>query len=338
MNIYIDESGIFRNPANKDNIASCVGALAIPSSQRKNIVRDFKQLKSAWNVGKGEVKGGQLGEVQISAVIQLLKQYEVMLDLVLIDLGLLSDADITAFKLMSADGITANLTSKHQPQLVAQLSELKQAFLNMPNNLFVQAVMLASLIPDLVQSMITYYSRRMPEEIGRFRWIVDAKDKFVTDYEKSLSTVIYPFIESCTRKIRFYYLHDGDYSHFHKNMDTDRPLSEVALNRPEFDDGEFMTGSVNKILGGGLKFEDSKSNFCLQLIDILANAARRALNGNLDKSGWGEMGALMVNGPTSPVRQIVLDKNPAEPSLMPKQNPFVGVFDQLRRNARPMFL
>src|SRR5262249_1942804 len=97
MNIYIDESGIFSNPANQANYASCVAALAIPSSQRSDITKGFRRIKSSWKLGSGEIKGSKLGEAQISEVIQLLKRYEVIFDLVVMDLGLLSDAEITDF-------------------------------------------------------------------------------------------------------------------------------------------------------------------------------------------------------------------------------------------------
>jgi hypothetical protein len=57
MHICIDESGIFRNPANKDNIASCIAALAIPTSKKKDLFNEFKKLSYPWRDEKGEVKG-----------------------------------------------------------------------------------------------------------------------------------------------------------------------------------------------------------------------------------------------------------------------------------------
>jgi hypothetical protein len=194
MNIYIDESGVFSNPANKDNIASCVGALAIPSSQRSDIIKGFRRLKFSWGFGSGEVKGSKLDEAQISEVIRLLKRYEVIFDLVVMDLGLLTDAEITDYKIKSADGITVNLPPHFHPKVIAQYTELRQAFLEMPNVLFVQAMMLNLLVPHLVQNMLTYYALRLPKEIGKFHWVVDAKDKSVTKNEKAWSTAIYPYI------------------------------------------------------------------------------------------------------------------------------------------------
>src|SRR5262245_19002295 len=247
MNIYIDESGIFSNPANKDNIASCVGALAIPSSQRRDIIKGFRQLISSWKLGIPEIKGSKLGETQVSDVIRLLKRYEVIFDLVVMDLGSLSDAEITDFKLKSADGITKNLTPEHHPNIVAETTELRQSFLEMSNPLFVQAIMLNVLVPHLVQNIVTYYSFRLPEEIGRFHWVVDAKNTFVTNYEKAWSTAIYPYLYTYSLKEPLYYVEGGDYSHFAKNMDLDRAITRLARDNPEIDQEHFGTFAVSKM-------------------------------------------------------------------------------------------
>src|SRR5438105_2010509 len=98
MHIYIDESGIFNNPANKSNVASCVVALVIPSTRKVKLFKEFKALTSNW-VGSGdEVKGRNLGEVQIASVVALLQRYDVILEITAIDLGLHTQDEITAFK------------------------------------------------------------------------------------------------------------------------------------------------------------------------------------------------------------------------------------------------
>ena len=336
MNIYIDESGIFSNPANQANYASCVAALAIPSSQRSDITKGFRRIKSSWKLGSGEIKGSKLGEAQISEVIQLLKRYEVIFDLVVMDLGLLSDAEITDFKLKSADGITVNMPPHFRPEVVAQYTELRQAFLEMPNVLFVQAMMLNLLVPHLVQNMLTYYALRLPKEIGKFRWVVDAKDKSVTKNEKAWSTAIYPYIYTHSREKPLYFVETGDYSHFEKNMDLDKALARFISGSPETDSDKYGTCSVAKILGGGFEFQDSKTNYGLQLVDILVNAAQRAFNGKLQISGWGELGALMIAENPQPVRFITFRIDSNEPDFSPIENHFKDVIIQLKHRAKPL--
>jgi hypothetical protein len=336
MNIYIDESGIFSNPANKDSYASCVGALAIPSSQRSDIIKDFRRLISTWKLGIPEIKGSKLGEAQVSDVIRMLKRYEVIFDLVVMDLGLLSDAEITDFKLKSADGITKNLPPHFHPDVIAQYKGLRQAFLEMPNVLFVQAMMLNLLVPHLVQNILTYYSLRLPEEIGKFHWVVDAKDKTVTKNEKAWSTAIYPYIYTQSLKRPLCLVAEGDYTHFEKNMDLDQALTRFLRNYPDIDPEIYGTLSVDKILGGGFEFQDSKSNYALQLADILVTTARRALSETLDISGWGELGALMIAENPQPVRLITFNIDGKVDDPAPIANYHRKVLSQLKRRAKSL--
>jgi Protein of unknown function (DUF3800) len=336
MNIYIDESGVFSNPANKDNIASCVGALAIPSSQRRDIIKGFRRLISSWKLGIPEIKGTKLGEDQIADVIRLLKRYEVIFDLVVMDLGLLTQAEITDHKIKSADGMTKNLPPHFHPDVIAQYTGLRQAFLDMSNPLFVQAVMLNILVPHLVQNMLTYYALRLPKEIGGFHWVVDAKDKKITNYEKAWSSGIFPYIYTQSLERPLFFVEEGDYTHFEKNMDLDKALTRLARNNPDIDPKEFGTLSVKKILGGGFEFKDSKSNYGLQLVDILVNAAQRALNGKLKINGWGELGALMIAENPQPVQLITLTVEGKEADPVPIDNDHRKVLIQLKRSAKPL--
>jgi hypothetical protein len=282
------------------------------------------------------VKGSKLDEAQISEAIRLLKRYEVVLDLVVMDLGLLTDAEITDYKIRSADGITVNLPPHFHPNVITQYTELRQAFLEMPNMLFVQAMMLNLLVPHLVQNMLTYYALRLPKEIGKFHWVVDAKDKSVTKNEKAWSTAIYPYIYTHSREKPLYFVETGDYSHFEKNMDLDKALARLTSNNPDIDSDKYGTCSVAKILGGGFEFQDSKTNYGLQLADILVNASQRALNGKLQISGWGELGALMIAENPQPVQFITFRLDSKEPDFFPIENHFKDVIIQLKRRAKSL--
>src|ERR1041385_4585805 len=79
MHIYIDESGIFRNPANKANVASVVAALAVPTSKKKELFKQFRTLTHEWRDENGEVKGSNLNEAEIALVIFLLRKFDVIL-------------------------------------------------------------------------------------------------------------------------------------------------------------------------------------------------------------------------------------------------------------------
>ena len=133
MHIYIDESGIFRNPANQDNIASCIAALAVPTTKKKELFREFKRLTRGWGDKNGEVKGRTLDEGSIASVIDLLQKFDVLLQLVMIDLGLHTEDEITRFKEEQARKITEHITDAHHPDVIKQMNEIQAAFANMPN-------------------------------------------------------------------------------------------------------------------------------------------------------------------------------------------------------------
>jgi hypothetical protein len=106
MHIYIDESGIFRNPANQENVASCITALAVPTTKKKELFKQFKALTYNWKGDNGEVKGTNLDEPEIASVILLLQKFDVILELVIIDLGLHTEDEITKFKQLQANKMT----------------------------------------------------------------------------------------------------------------------------------------------------------------------------------------------------------------------------------------
>src|SRR5689334_7630646 len=102
MHIYFDESGIFRKPANKTNVASCLAALVIPSSRKVRLIKDFLAMSSSWPKENGEVKGRLLDEDQIAETVALLRYYDVVLEVNAIDMGLHNEQDITTFKANTA--------------------------------------------------------------------------------------------------------------------------------------------------------------------------------------------------------------------------------------------
>ena len=98
MHIYIDESGIFRKPADKDNVASCLAALVIPSSNKVKLIKEFLGMSEDWPREKGEIKGRLLDEDHIAEVVALLQRYDALLEINAIDLGLHTEQEITEFK------------------------------------------------------------------------------------------------------------------------------------------------------------------------------------------------------------------------------------------------
>jgi hypothetical protein len=96
--------------------------------------------------------------------------------------------------------------------------------------------------------------------------------------------------------------------------------------------GEVGT-DIGKILSESFRFS-SKPEYGLELVDILTNATRRALNGNLTKSGWGNIPRLMIHEGRHYIRMLALMKR--EPPDAPY--PYMPVLRDFTKVGRNMLL
>lgn len=300
MHIYIDEGGTFQIPVGKDHLFSLVAALVIPASRESNLFYEFLRLRDVWGVSAIEVKGRELGERQISQVIDLLVGSDVLLDFRAIDMGWYTAAQVEEFKAAQARSVAAAVTVNHQPTMITEMHNLSQAIADTPIQLFVQAFITIELIESVVEPATMYYCQRLPEELGHFAWVVDRKDHDLTAMEKLWTTLIIP--EGIRRSLRqpFTRLKGGDYTHFNR-FRIDPRAPEMAghvrwyLENITFEPGESQ-GILNmrQIFEEKFRFADSTNELGLQLVDILASAVRRAFNGNLRREGWEKIGGLML--------------------------------------------
>ena len=197
MHIFIDESGNFVIPEEKKSKVSCVTSLTIPDRHMDAVEKNFSSLKNYWGYEK-EVKGSKLSEKQISDTIALLREYDVLLDIVCLNIGNHSSENIDKYKAEQADKLIENLTKEHHENLVRQVHEYRDRLLKLPNQLFIQARISILLIKRILDHSPLYYCQRIPEELGNFVWFVDAKDKNTgkTPFEELWSTLLMPVLES----------------------------------------------------------------------------------------------------------------------------------------------
>jgi hypothetical protein len=94
---------------------------------------------------------------------------------------------------------------------------------------------------------------------------------------------------------------------------------------------------LNAILQKDLSFLKSESVPGLQLIDILCNAVRRAIKGNLGKIGWEMIGCLAVQPKSGQNAVQMVDLTATSSRTMNEGDvPYAGVIRQIDRAARPM--
>jgi hypothetical protein len=339
MHIYIDESGIFRNPANLDNVVSCIAALAVPTTKKKELFNQFKKLTYSWRDENGEVKGRSLDEEQIASVIALLQKFDVILELIVIDLGLHTEEEITKFKEIQASSITEHVTPEHHEDLVKRIKEIQAVFAGMSNQLFVQAMLMFFLIPRTLFHMVLYYARRIPEELQWFYWMVDAKGESKTAYEDAWSTALFPIMAGQTAQNPVALVEGGDYSYFEKFHEYGTDAIKKVEKEKGLEEGTLGATKLKEVLARHFEFQDSRWNVGLQMADILANAAQRALNRKLKVAGWGNIGRLMIQRNPNPVQFVqIKPEAPKEGKTEIVKSPFYGPLRLMKAKSKPVWL
>ena len=109
----------------------------------------------------------------------------------------------------------------------------------------------------------------------------------MTDWEDWWKTMIAPIMQSMTVRTPFIGLSEGDYTYFDKVFKMETP--------DWFKEATGQTEPYCSNLGLILKeFKfPSGSNYGLEMVDVLTNATRRALSGNLREEGWRNISQLI---------------------------------------------
>lgn len=337
MQIFIDESKNFLIPSEVKCAVSCVSCLVIPDEDYKAVSRAFDALKADWGVSHTEVKGRDLDEGRVASVVRMLNRYDVIFETIAIDMGLQTEDGILNHKNAQADKLMENITPAHLPSLVESIKEAQKKFRDMPNQLYVQTTLMVRLVANILQRASLYYAQRKPRELGRFRWVVDAKDKTVTPYEDFWKKITLPALQTISLREPVGLLKGADYSSFMpfygEMARAPQHLREAAGN-----DGPFVYMDLNKIMKD-LSFENSERETGLQLVDILCNAIQRAMNDKLQPPGWEFIGCLTVSAQLE--RHVIHLTNLSleSPSVIKGGTvPYTKVVLLVDRLAKPMIL
>lgn len=293
MHIFIDETGSFSGFGVPKSL-SLIGALVIPDTRLPKLEKAY--LKRRVNLPKhnGEVKGRLLNEVQVLSITRLLRENSAIFRATAIDFDYHSEASLTAFKEAQAEKITAGLTDEHTEPLKKQMWEFRKRFESYSLPLVVQTILTFKFLPAVLEMGMMYFSTRRPQELGAFHWMVDAKGNMdtPTDWEDWWSKMILPFTETrgFTEPLR--QLPIGDYSHM-KRFET--PVTSFMRKMAGLTDHDTRPAyNLKMIFDEDFKFSKEPASG-LELVDIVTNATRRALVGNLRKEGWKEIPTLMIH-------------------------------------------
>ncbi|MEJ2378245.1 MAG: hypothetical protein P8Y71_23625, partial [Pseudolabrys sp.] len=239
----------------------------------------------------GEVKGRLLNEEQIDEVVTLLARNEVLFKITAFDLGLHSEEGAKAYKQKHGEEMMAKVGNFHE-SVRPEVQKASQEILDMSIPLYLQALTTFEVIHRLMGHMTMYFSQRRPHELGVISWIVDGKDpQAATRWENWWSNYAQGALATMSKGRPVPRLQEGDYSFYDKSY---RSSGEG--------DGE---GTDLKLLLKDIRFS-AESEAGLELVDIVTNAVRRTLAGNLRKEGWQNIHKLMVHRNKDKYIQFVL--------------------------------
>ena len=299
-------------------------------------MKDFLAMSATWPKKNGEIKGSLLDEPHIAQVVSLLQRNDVLVEINAIDSGLQSEADLLTVK----DGMTKVIFGWATPghPLTKELLQIAEAYKTTSLQLFIQAFMMQSLIYRVIQHSISYYARRIPKELAGFHWVIDAKDKNITDFEQAWSTVIFPSVAYQSAEKPFDLLVGGDYSYLERFESTNEAVLTRAKAKSSSPDDVGVL-RLKELLGRSFKFASSETQLGLQLVDVIANAVRRALDGNLQPEGWKGIGALMVQRPLQSIPFLLLEDKPGVQGRPRKIiHPFSTIVAELSKDNKPILL
>lgn len=306
MNIYIDEAGVFIKPLQNKCAVSAVGALIIPEKKEKIIFSKFQALKNKWGFNGKEVKGSQLNESQVACVIEMLEKYNVMFEVIAIDMNIQNDDGITTHKLDRAQKMVSCITNEFNETLIANLHQTKKEIESLSNQLYIQVSLTIELLIQVFQKTMLNYSLRKPKELELFKWTVDAKNINITTSEKIWKTLILPLAQSRSFDEPLLMIKEGDYSHYYKNRKSGDIPNYLSEHVKDKDPNSFT--ELNSVYSD-IRFTDSRNNLGVQLADILTTSIRRSMNGNLQEKGWKNFGNIIVMGKKQSITLLNMDED-----------------------------
>jgi len=274
MIIFIDESGRFI----PGDGWSVVCALSLPHKLAGQARRQIEFETRSWERRNGELKGSLVTPRQFSSLVDCLFRHRAILHCCAADLYSHNQQEIEDHKANQSASITRQLTPEHHPNLISEVWQLRRTLESMPNQLYVQSVLMRELVCIVAEETGHYFAQRTPRELGRYEWFIDGKDVKETPQEQWWRSVLGPLVQSRSQRRPFGQVKDPafDYSYLERAFRTEHDQS-----RPD-DFGEKPIGiDIKKMFSNATHFIDSKSDILLQAADVLASFCRRSLR--LDK-------------------------------------------------------
>lgn len=323
MHIFVDESGSFIgfHPGS----ISAVGALTIPDCKLAFLKRKYEKLRQRLPKYKGEVKGRLLNEKQVAEIVALLAANECVFEVTVVDFGIQTPDGVAAFKeknLTAMYELLPKFSKEWRPKVDALLRELAAT----SPNLYIQANAHFDLLRKIICNVPLYFVQRRPEELGSFMWIIDGKEPAkITAWEKWWSEYAVGALAAMSASYPAPSLRGANYSYY------DRKYGTLDENGQQSTDLTLLLKDLNF---------SSEPEMGLELVDILVNAVRRAITGNLGIEGWRQIPRIIIHRKEPYITILRLDgtgeSRTASPGNAPFNPTYSAVIDHFRQNGKPM--
>ena len=293
MHIFIDESGTFSGIGNSAPALSALGALVIPDHKIGLVLKKYRKLRPTLSTRKGEVKGSLLSESQVASVVTILRVNGCIFTAAATDMALHSLADIKSSQASRVASLAANLHDGHTPELRNGVAQLQARLKKFSPQLYMQLLLTVELLHRVMNEAIVYHCQRNPKELAKFHWIIDGKEAHgvITNWEDWWSNTIVVWLQALSLVRPGNFLSDGDYHHLDRFfMELPRYLTDQV--KPDLADKVGL--NLQLIFRESFRFS-SDPEPGLELVDIITNALRRGLVGNLGDEGWLPIRTIMIH-------------------------------------------
>jgi hypothetical protein len=326
MYIFIDETGSFSGVGQFPS-PSVVGALVIPDGKLAEIEKRYARIRTSLPKERDEVKGRLLSETDVARVVAILRRNEALFEATMIDLGAHTDVGLQHHKTMQAEGFTRNLTEQHHSTVHDEIRRLRHQLEVMGLPLYVQSILTFDVVYTVLKHSTLYYCQRRPQELGFFHWIIDAKGAMSTPtpWELWWSQVVMPMLQARSLRQPIPQLLGGDYSYF-KRFEGEVPDHLKPLTK----NTDASPMNLRPLLTESFRFANCPEAG-LELVDIITNAVRRALKGNLAAPGWSEIRRLMIHRKSHYIRAVTLED---DANLQHRQYPYLAVLQAFSSGGR----
>jgi hypothetical protein len=299
MHIFIDESGSFTFTP-EHNAWSAVGAVVILEEAMGAAEHALHEFKAENGVSPDdELKFGKVSdEMSYFRLLNRLAQLNCTLFALATDAHLNTPEAVGVHKEKSAQGLVEHIDKLVHQTLRDDVQNISDQVLRLSDQLYIQFICQIRLMHYLVSQAMTYYVQSNPETLGSFVWRVDQKDpKKITEYEDAFENLSPPYLQSMSIADPMPRVEGFDYSHMtrYEFPEKEKPTYLRDHYNLDVDLGDVL--DIKKLIREDLKFIDSKSDFGVQLADLLTGGIRRCLRqefrDNLRAAAF--LGRLMVN-------------------------------------------